>query len=334
VELAGNRPEAAKPQPKFAAYEAFLKGRHLTYKITPDGMTRAQEYFEQAIALDPTYPDPHYFLGCNYLLAALLGLQPPRQAFPLVRTQAANALSADARFSPAHALLGCVAALHDYDWVGAGDEFRMAFAGPTVPPDVRFWYGFLYLAPLQRYRESIEQFEIALESDPLNVLLRNFLACTCFTAALYQRSLDELSKAREIDPSVWLSELGVASNKYQQGKIAESLSVCEKVYEMAPWSAPVLAHAAALNVCTGNASRGEALLAQLRQLPSHTVPWGMAIFHAICSEVEEAARWAELTIKERDPMAPILLWQLRSRGLHTSSRWPSLLRMMNLSDLL
>ena len=41
--------------PSAAAYEAYLRGRFLRQQATNTSLTRAREYFEQAIALDPSY---------------------------------------------------------------------------------------------------------------------------------------------------------------------------------------------------------------------------------------------------------------------------------------
>src|ERR1700686_1148977 len=46
-----NHPKAVNPE----AYEAYLKGRYFWNKRTGEGLTKAADYFQQAIAKDPTY---------------------------------------------------------------------------------------------------------------------------------------------------------------------------------------------------------------------------------------------------------------------------------------
>ena len=41
------------------AYEAFLKGRYLWYRRSPDALKKAVECFQQAISLDPTHALAH-----------------------------------------------------------------------------------------------------------------------------------------------------------------------------------------------------------------------------------------------------------------------------------
>ena len=57
----------ARHTPPLPAYEAFLRGRHLLFKFTPDAWARAKGWLEQAIALDPEFADPHMVLGPRLL---------------------------------------------------------------------------------------------------------------------------------------------------------------------------------------------------------------------------------------------------------------------------
>ena len=68
-----DKPAMARPhKPNLPAYEAFLKGMQQYYKTSPEGFARAEAYFQQAIALDPQWADPHSYLGRLYYI---LGLQ-------------------------------------------------------------------------------------------------------------------------------------------------------------------------------------------------------------------------------------------------------------------
>ena len=62
--------------PPLPAYEAFLRGRHLLFKFTPDGWERAKVWLDQAITLDPEFADPHMVLALGYILIGFNGIQP------------------------------------------------------------------------------------------------------------------------------------------------------------------------------------------------------------------------------------------------------------------
>ena len=57
-------------------------------QVTPESFARANECFEQAIALDPEYAQPHASLGFSYFMAAMLGLRSLRETMPLIRAEA------------------------------------------------------------------------------------------------------------------------------------------------------------------------------------------------------------------------------------------------------
>ena len=54
--------------PALPAYEAFLRGRDLLFRLTPDSWARAKGWLNQAIELDPAYADPHMVLGLGHFL--------------------------------------------------------------------------------------------------------------------------------------------------------------------------------------------------------------------------------------------------------------------------
>ena len=116
VKLTGKPAAARQHEPNLSAYEAFLKARHQLYKPSPETFARAEEYFKQAIALDPQWADPHSALGQNYFLLGMLGLRPLSEMVPFVRAEARKALELVPSDPVAHAVLGAIAASHDYDW--------------------------------------------------------------------------------------------------------------------------------------------------------------------------------------------------------------------------
>ena len=90
---------------------------------------------------------------------------------PLIREAAQKALRIDPSLPLAHALLGAVAAVYDYDWVQAERLFRLATRGDSVPPSVRFTSMF-YLLPIGRSQDAVVEYERALDEDPLNLVGR------------------------------------------------------------------------------------------------------------------------------------------------------------------
>src|ERR1019366_1410361 len=54
-----------------AAYEAYLRGRYFCNKRTEETLKKAREYFEQAIAKEPSYASAHSGLADTFFLSGI-----------------------------------------------------------------------------------------------------------------------------------------------------------------------------------------------------------------------------------------------------------------------
>jgi serine/threonine-protein kinase len=161
-------------RPNLPAYEAYLQARYLI-KNTVEAFTRAMQYYEKAIALDPKFASAYSDMASLFAALAVLGLRSPDEVLPPTRTWAQKALELNPSLADAHALLAVVAALWDYDWIEAESRFARALAREPVPPVVRMYYG-IYLSALGRPLEAKNQFQRAVAEDPLFPLYRHWMA--------------------------------------------------------------------------------------------------------------------------------------------------------------
>jgi tetratricopeptide (TPR) repeat protein len=320
----------ARHTPNFPAYEALLKARHHLRSIMPEAFTRATEYCEQAIALDPEYAAPHALLGLSYLFAATSG-RPMREVAPLIRREARRALEMDPFETDPHFLLGSVAAAHDYNWPEAAREFQLAMANPSVPAEARWAYASWYLNTFGRFEESAAEMRRAVEQDPLNVSWRGILVAYLVCAGRYEEALQEGLKAldigaqNELMPHLTLGEVYLAL-----GRVAEAVASAERAHRNFPQQSMAIGLLAASLIRLGEKDRAEALLREMGDSP--TPIWGRAWYHLLCSEVDAAAGWYEKMIDARDVFAVVYANSLYTEELRASPHWAKLARMMNLPE--
>ena len=321
--------ERQRYAPNLPAYEAYLKARHHWAKQTPESLARSKECYEQAIALDPRFALAHVGLA-EYLLflAAGAGLLPAHDAMPLIRASARKALEIDPLLPEAHAMLGVLAGVYDYNWKEAERLFRLAMARDPVSPDVRDWYSYFYLLSTGRPEDAIQELEWALQEDPLNLTFRVILAYALLRAHRYEDAATQLSRILELDERFWQTYLILTLVHAWQGKFVEALPIAEKGYALAPWNSNIVGTFAAILRRTGDVTRADEVLQPLRNAPeAYAVPRGMFVFHILCDEIDQAAVWLEKAIEQRDPTIPASSGRLRS-----SARWPALAKMMNMPE--
>ena len=88
------------------AYQDYLKGRYWWNKRTEEGFNKGIEYFQQAIAKDPTYALAYAGLADCYSSLGVSGFVPPKEAYPKAKEAALKALELDDTLAEAHASLG------------------------------------------------------------------------------------------------------------------------------------------------------------------------------------------------------------------------------------
>src|SRR5260370_6740575 len=88
------------------AYQLYLKGRYFWHKLTPEGMQKAIEYFQQALEKDPAYAPAYAGLADSYDILAFFNVLPPREVMPKAKAAAVKALEIDDHLAEAHASPG------------------------------------------------------------------------------------------------------------------------------------------------------------------------------------------------------------------------------------
>jgi TolB-like protein len=130
------------------AYQDYLRGRFFWNKRTAEGLRKARECFEQAIAKDPSYAPAHCGLADAFALMGSSGydVMPPREAMPRAKAAALCALEIDETLAEAHAALGYVKLAFDWDLAGAARELARAIELKPNYAITYQWQGELLMA--------------------------------------------------------------------------------------------------------------------------------------------------------------------------------------------
>ena len=222
------------------AYELYLKGRYFWDKFTPADHQKATEYFNQAIAKDPSYAVAYAGLADTYGASATNGWLRPNEAYPKAKLTVQKALSLDERLAEAHANLGALFMFYDLDWVSAEREYRRAI---ELNPDYEVTYEvYSYLlCALGRPDEGVTMARRALQVNPLSGPMANDLALAYYQARQYDAAIDQYQKTLEMEPTRGEALLGLGMVYEQKSMYEEAINQYQKAIASLGRTSPVLA---------------------------------------------------------------------------------------------
>lgn len=160
-----------------AAYELYLKGLFQWNRREPAALAAAIALFQQANEADPAFAEPYAGLAEAYVYLGFLEVSAPRDAFPRARAAARRALEFDPTIADSHAALGWMAALHDWDWVEAERELRLAIGLNPSSAIAHHWLG-LVLSMRRDFAAASPELDFAFELDPLSPIMATALGLT------------------------------------------------------------------------------------------------------------------------------------------------------------
>ena len=217
-------PAARRHTPPVEAYDSFLKGRaHLT-QFTPDAWNRAKSQFEQAIALDPAFGEPHAELALGHFLVGMHGMRPMREAAPIVRAEVDRAMALSPADPRPRFLLGAVALAHDYDWESAESHFQASLGATDVSAYARWIHASLYLRGLGRLQESAVEMARAVELDPLNATWHAILSAHFVDAGRFDDAIRSAERAVELNPGYVIAVSLLGEAFWAAGRRPEALA--------------------------------------------------------------------------------------------------------------
>ena len=185
------------------AYQLYLQGRYQWNKRNRAGLTRAIEYFEQAIARDPSYALAYAGLAQAYVSLADFGYLPGGEAYPKAIAMARKALELDERVADAHAVLGYTSVAYEWNWGQSEREYQRALALDPNNAITHYWNGFTNLMTRGRYDDAIAEGRRAEALDPVSPMIRAGLGQMFLllnSARRYDEAVEACKQALELEP--------------------------------------------------------------------------------------------------------------------------------------
>jgi serine/threonine protein kinase/Tfp pilus assembly protein PilF len=323
-------PSSPRRIPKVAAYEAFLQSRYHWQKLNPEGFARSLEWVERAIALDPEYADPYVGRAAYYFSVAWYGGEDPRRMMPKVRESALKALSLSQDHAEAHATLGSVMAVFDYDWAGAAQHFQLAM---TLEKNfhVMLPYANWFLRPLGRLEEALTVFVELRRRDPLSAATSSELAHVLLLMRRYDEAAEAATHTLDLEADHQLALYTLITAHVQQGRFDEAIALAGRDVQLRGrrWAVP-LTYLGYAYAAAGRLNDARAVLDEMLALPGDVNALALANIYCALGEIDTAVDWVDKAIEQRHPLVAILKnWPIFD-GMRRHPRYPELLQKMKL----
>ena len=311
------------------AYQDYLKGRYWWNKKTEEGHNKGIEYFQQAIAKDPTYALAYAGLADSYTMLADCGFVPPNKAYPKAKEAALKALETDDSVAEAHTSLGFIKMAYDWDWTGGEREFQRAIELNPSSVTAHQLYG-LALAAEGRFEEAIEELKRALELDPLSPSNNSALGTGFLCVQQYDQAIEQERKALDLDANFLPAHLFLGWSYVQKSMYKEGIAELEKAVAIFPGN-PIATIGAWIRLCSGGqrvrgteGARSAERSRQAEVCSGHD----RARTYAGLGEKDKAFEWLEKGYEDRSILS------IKAYGvfapLRSDPRFADLLRRMNL----
>jgi TolB-like protein/DNA-binding winged helix-turn-helix (wHTH) protein/Tfp pilus assembly protein PilF len=246
------------------AYRKYLLGLNESRKGTREGFEKAVQYFRDAIAIDPQNARPYAALAETYS-GAVPYYMAPQDAREPIRQAIQRAVELDPNSASAHATMGDVALLFDWDWTAAKAEYDRALELNPNLPDAHLAYE-IYLATLGRHDEAIAHARQAFLTDPLAVETRTWTLWVNYFSGHLQETVDEAKRTLEIESQAALPYALLAVASADLGRKDEAVQAAQNALRLGGDSGSVIATAASAFARAGERARARQALNQALEL--------------------------------------------------------------------
>lgn len=210
------------------AYELYLKGRYEWVRFQPDSVSRAIDYYRQAVAIDPGYALAWAGIAHAIITSRVTAEADPDSIRPAALDPLQRALEGGPDLAETQLALGSFQFFLDHDYASAEITARRAIA---LDPNSAMCHMFLGIVLAQQGKdiEARAMLRRGRELDPLFPLMFANSAIVALMAGEPAEALEHATQAVAMDPEFWVGYLHLGSAKLALG----DLEGAEQAYENA-----------------------------------------------------------------------------------------------------
>ena len=238
----------------------------------------------------------------------------------------------DDSVAEAHATLGAVQALYDWDWRAAESELLRSVELNGASPVARDMYAFFFLRPVGRLDEAIAELQNALSLDPLSILFRVHLGFLYYLQRRYEHAIAQFRKVLEMNPQYYLAHAMMGQVYTQMRKFDEAFG-CYSQARVADSDSKFVDSLEAMTLAAaGNRAAALEKLAAIEKRASgeYISPVSIAYGYTAMGDPGRAFDYLDRAVAERDPNLLGLKANPIFDPLHDADRYRALMAKMQL----
>jgi len=311
------------------AYQLYLKGHYFWQKFTPADHKKAEEYFNQAVAVDPNFALAYVGLSETYGASSTNGWISPREGYPKGIATAKRALELDDSLAEGHTAFGANTMFYELDWVTAEREYKRAI---ELNPNYEITYE-LYsylLLSMGRLDEGIKMTQRGLEVAPLSTLIADDVAYAYYLARRYDEAIRTCQKSLELDPNHFGGPLNLGVVYEAKGMPDDAIKQFEKAIAIGGRTSGVLALLAHAYAASGRQAEAQRILAELNEMSkqAYVSSYDLAILYVGLGDKERALEQLNKSFEDRAGFIIYLNVEPLFDPLRADPRFAELVRKM------
>jgi TolB-like protein/Tfp pilus assembly protein PilF len=311
------------------AYKLYVKGRFYLAQRTREGLYKALDQFNQAVAEDPNYAQAYTGLADTYVILADRGWISNQEASPKIRSAGQRAIELDPTLAEPHAALASLKE-SELDWAGAEAEFRKAIGLNPNDATSHHWYSIL-LENLGRFEDALAEIEKALALDPASPQINANHARILNELHRYDDALVELNKLIAANPEFPASYGARGSAYWHSGN--QDAAVADWAMEMKKNGRPEWAEAFTAGYRKAKLNGACAALIEVlknEKQREYVSPFEIARYYGLMGDRDHTFEWLEKAYAERTDRMDYIKDEYSLEPFHSDPRYIDLLKRMGL----
>lgn len=243
------------------AYQLYLQGRYHLYRMVPESIGLALEYFERALELEEgSNPRALANIGLAYHYLVYFGMVEPDEGYGKAEKAIDLALAQDENSALAHAILATTKQVYRWDWEGADRAARRAVELGPLDSQAHEYRGYQQICAGE-FEEAEKTLRRALHLDPSSLHLLCVLSWCTRMRGQHQAAQDLVETVLGMDPDYLIAHHHRASNLLVQNHFDEALQLLAP-YRGHPYLDPLIGYA---ECGSGRADALEGTLQRIRE---------------------------------------------------------------------